>query len=132
MTIKYLSFICFVGRILLDPSTSSSSSSMTSSFLIQMLRWIKGFQELSSSYSSLLEGYSLNNECLIFSCSHLLFSYYELIFFLCKALAAFPFGTRTSLLMWVSNSFSSRMTETQYFHVWNLSFSPRFSSRWCN
>ena len=42
MTIEYLSFICFVGRLLLDPSTSSSSSFMKSSFLIQMIRWIRG------------------------------------------------------------------------------------------
>ena len=41
MTIEYLSFIRFVGR-LLDSSTSSSSSFMTSSFLIQMIRWIRG------------------------------------------------------------------------------------------
>ena len=42
MTIEYLSFIRFMGRLLLDPSTSSSSSFMTSSFLIQMIRWIIG------------------------------------------------------------------------------------------
>ena len=34
MTIEYLSFICFVGRIHLDHSASS--------FLIQMIRWIRG------------------------------------------------------------------------------------------
>ena len=42
MTIEYLSFIRFVARLLLDPSTSSPSSFMTSSFLIQMVRWIRG------------------------------------------------------------------------------------------
>ena len=42
MTIEYLSFIHFVGRLLLDSSTSSSSSFLTSSFLIQMIRWIRG------------------------------------------------------------------------------------------
>ena len=31
-----------MGRLLLDQSTSSSSSSMKSSFLIQMIRWIRG------------------------------------------------------------------------------------------
>ena len=37
MTIEYLSFIRFMGRLLLDPSASSSKSSfMASSFLIQM------------------------------------------------------------------------------------------------
>ena len=40
-------------------------------------------QELNSSYFSLLEGSSLDGESLIFSCSHLLFSYYESRFFLC-------------------------------------------------
>jgi len=42
MTIEYLSFVCFVGRLLLDHSASSSSSFMKSSFLIQMIRWIRG------------------------------------------------------------------------------------------
>ena len=42
MAIEYLCFVCFMGRILLDHSTSSSSSFMTSSFLIQMIRWIRG------------------------------------------------------------------------------------------
>ena len=42
MTIEYLSFIRLVGRLLLYPFTSSSSSFMTSSFLIQMIRWIRG------------------------------------------------------------------------------------------
>ena len=74
-----LIFICSVGRLLLDPSTSSYSSFMTSSFIIQMLR--------GSSCSSFLEGSSLNCERLIFSFSHLLFSYYESSFFLC---ALFP------------------------------------------
>ena len=42
MTIEYLSFVCFVDRFLLDHSASSFSSFMTSSFLIQMIRWIRG------------------------------------------------------------------------------------------
>ena len=67
-----LIFICFVGRFLLEPSASSSSSFIIASFLIQ---------ELSSSYSSLLEGSSLDGKSLIFSCSHLLFPSYESIFF---------------------------------------------------
>ena len=37
-----LIFICFMGRLLLDPSTSSSSSLIIALFLIQMLRWIRG------------------------------------------------------------------------------------------
>ena len=39
MTIEYLSFVLFVGRLLLDYSASSSSSFMKSSFLIQMIRF---------------------------------------------------------------------------------------------
>ena len=42
MAIEYLSFICFVGRLHLDHSALSSSSFMKSSFLIQMIRWIRG------------------------------------------------------------------------------------------
>ena len=38
-----LIFICFMGRLLLEPSTSSSSSFIIASFLIQMLGWIRGF-----------------------------------------------------------------------------------------
>ena len=41
MTIEYLSFICFMGRIHLDHSALSSSPFMKSSFLIQMIRWIR-------------------------------------------------------------------------------------------
>ena len=72
MTIEYLSFICFMGRLHLDHSALSSYSFMKSSFLIQMIRWIEVLQELSSSYSSSLEGSYLNGESLIFNCSHLL------------------------------------------------------------
>ena len=46
MTIEYLSFIRFVGRLLLDHSASSSSSFMKSSFLIQMIRWIRGLSRI--------------------------------------------------------------------------------------
>ena len=38
-----LIFICFVGRLLLEPSTSSSSSFIIASFLIQMLKMDKRF-----------------------------------------------------------------------------------------
>ena len=37
-----LIFIFFVGRLLLDPSASSSYSFLITSFLIQMLIWIRG------------------------------------------------------------------------------------------
>ena len=42
MAIEYLSFICFMGGLYLDHSYLSSSSFMKSSFLIQMIRWIRG------------------------------------------------------------------------------------------
>ena len=35
-------FICFVGRLLLEPWASSSYSFIIALFLIQMLRWIRG------------------------------------------------------------------------------------------
>ena len=44
-----LIFICFVGRLLLEPSTSSSTSFITTSFLIQILRWIRGSSRIESS-----------------------------------------------------------------------------------
>ena len=75
MTIEYLSFICFVGRLHLDHSALSS-------FLIQMIRWIRGSSELSSSYSSSLEGSSLNGDSLIFNfLPSFFFSSYETSFF---------------------------------------------------
>ena len=43
-----LIFICFMDRILLEPSSSSSYSFMTSSFLIQILRWIRGSSSVES------------------------------------------------------------------------------------
>ena len=71
-----------MGRLLLEPSTSSSSSFIIAPFLIQMLRWIRVFFNIwVLRISSSLEGYSLDHESLIFSFSHLLFSYYESIFF---------------------------------------------------
>ena len=51
-------------------------------------------------------------------------------FFLCKALASSPSRTGTFPLMQVSNSFSLRTSEIQYFHAWKLSASPNLSSRW--
>ena len=46
MTIEYLYFIHFMGRLLLESSASSSSLFIISSFLIQMLRWIRGSSRL--------------------------------------------------------------------------------------
>ena len=42
MTIEYLCFIYFMGRLHLDPSALSSSPFMKSSFVIQMIIWIRG------------------------------------------------------------------------------------------
>ena len=39
---RTLIFVCLVGRFLLEPLASSSSAFTTTSFLIQMLRWIRG------------------------------------------------------------------------------------------
>ena len=74
-----LIIICFMGRVLL--LASSSSSFITTTFLIQMLRWIRGSSIIEFFIFLIAEGSSLNHESLIFSCSHLLFSYYELRFF---------------------------------------------------
>ena len=82
-----LIFIFFVGRLLLEPSAWSSSSFITTLFLIQMIRWIRGSSRIESFIFLIVEGSSLNHESLIFSCSHLLFSYYELSILLC---ALFP------------------------------------------
>ena len=70
-----LIFICFVGRLLL--SSSSSSSFISASFLIQMLKMDKRLFKnwvlcIHHRLRDILWG-----ESLIFSCSHFLFSYYE-------------------------------------------------------
>ena len=80
-----LIFICFMGRLLLKPSASSSSSFMKSSFIIQMIRWIRGSSRIE--FFIFLVAWGNFCESLIFSCSHLLFSCYESSFFLC---ALFP------------------------------------------
>ena len=51
--------------------------------LIIMIRWIKGSSRVDSFIFLMLKGSSLDGESLIFSCSHLLFFYYESSFFLC-------------------------------------------------
>ena len=74
-----LIFISFVGRFLLEPSASSFSSFIIESFLMQMLRWIRGSSRVD--FFILLIAWGILFESLIFSCSHLLFSYYESSFF---------------------------------------------------
>ena len=84
MTIEYLSlFVSWVDSFLSLP-LHHLLYSWHHHFLS---KWIRGSSELSPSYSSSLEGYSLNCESLIFSFFHFLFYYYESIFFLC---ALFP------------------------------------------
>ena len=78
-----LIFICFMGRILIEPSASSSSSFITSSFLIQMLTWIRGSSRIEFFIFLIPWGIFFDREHLIFSFSHLLFSYYESSFILC-------------------------------------------------
>ena len=78
MTIEYLSFVCFVGRLLLDHSASSSSSSMKSSFLIQTIRWIRGFSRIEFFIFLI----ALNGESLILNfLPYFFFSSYETSFF---------------------------------------------------
>ena len=78
MTIEYLSlFVSWVESFL----SLRLHHLLHSSFLIQKLRWIRGSSRVDSLYSSSLEGSPLDGESFIFSCSHLLFSYYELSFF---------------------------------------------------
>ena len=74
-----LIFIRYVGRFLLKPFASSSSSLMTSSFLIQMLRWIRGSSWIESFIFLIAWGIFVRSATApIFS-----FSYYESSFFLC-------------------------------------------------
>ena len=77
-----LVFVYFVGRLLLS---SSSSSFITTSFLIQMRRWIRGSSRIESfifliAWGIFFEWWELDLQLL-------LFSYYESNFFLC---ALFP------------------------------------------
>ena len=96
MTIEYLSFVCFVGRLLLDHSDSSSSSSMKSSFLIQMIRWIRG----SSRIEFFIFLITLNGESLIFNLlpSFFFSSYETSFFFFPESIESnyFLFGTHSS------------------------------------
>ena len=74
-----LIFICFVGRLLLEPSASSSSSFMAASFLIEMIRTIRS--SLRVEFFIFLIAWGIFFESLIFICFHLLFSSYESSFF---------------------------------------------------
>ena len=71
-------FICFVD-ILLNPSTSSSSSFMVASFLIQMTRRIRSSSRVE--FFIFLIAWGIFFESLIFICSHLIFSSYDSSFF---------------------------------------------------
>ena len=108
---QILIFICLVGR-LLEPSTSSSFSFTTASFIIQMLRWIEGSSRIEFFIFLIDWGISFNRERLIFSCSHLLFSYYDSSFFLCALFLEsvegnqLPFGTHSSN-EWISWSWEA-------------------------
>ena len=75
MTIEYLSFICFVGRLHLDHSTLSS-------FIIQMIRWIRGSSRIEFFIFLIAWGSSFNGDSLIFNLlPSFFFSSYETSFF---------------------------------------------------
>ena len=87
-----LIFICFMGRLLLEPSASSSSSFIIAVFLIQLIRWIRGssrfeFFILLVAWGIFFEWWELD------SCSPL-FSYHESsLLFLC---VLFPESTESN------------------------------------
>ena len=86
MAIEYLSFICFVGRLHLDHSALSSSSFMKSSFLIQMIRWIRGSSRIEFfifliAWGIFFEWWELDLQ-LLPSSSSLLMSRFESNYFL--------------------------------------------------
>ena len=68
-----LIFICFVGRLALEPSASSSSSFMIASFIIQMLRRIRGSSRVEFFIFLIAWGIFFGWKSLIFKCFHLLF-----------------------------------------------------------
>ena len=86
-----LIFICFMGRLLLEPSASSSSSFIISYPNDKMDKSL--FKIWVLRIPHLLEGFSLDGESLIFSFSHILFSYYESSFILC---VLFPESTESN------------------------------------
>ena len=99
-----LIFIFFMGKLLLDPSASSSSSFITTSFLIQMLRWIRGYSRIESfifiiTWGIFFESWELDLELL-------LFSYYESRFFLCSLFLDFTEGNHFLLahIPWMNES----------------------------
>ena len=72
-----LIYIYFVGRLLLEPSTSSSSSFLIALFLIQMLGWIRGSSRVESFVFLIVWGiffgwWELDGESLILPSSFLL------------------------------------------------------------
>ena len=74
MVIEYLSFICFMGRLLLDHSASSSSSFMKWSFLSQMIRWIRGSSRIDffiflAAWGIIFEWWDLDDQLLPYSSS---------------------------------------------------------------
>ena len=81
MTIEYLSlFVSWVDSFL----SLQLHHLHHSSFIIQMLIWIRVSSRVESFVFLIVWGCSSDGEILIFSCSHLLFSYYESsFFFLC-------------------------------------------------
>ena len=77
-----LIFICFVGRLLLDPLASSSSSFIIASFLIQKAKVDKKFfKSWVLHIPHWLRDLLLDGDILMFNCTPLLFSSYDSSFF---------------------------------------------------
>ena len=77
-----LIFICFKGRLLLEPSAASSSSFIIASFLIQNLRWIRSSSRFEFFIFLIAWGIFFGWKSLIFNCSHLLFLSFLLLWVL--------------------------------------------------
>ena len=119
-----LIFICFVGRLLLESSASSSSSFMTSSFLIQMLKMDK---RLFKNWVLHIP-HHLRDLLWIMRAWYLvapISSYYESSFFLCvlflesaKSNHFLQFEVSVLVLELSDLGF---VTETLIFKTWNIS-----------
>ena len=119
-----LIFICFMGRLLLEPSASSPSSFMVASFLIQMLRWIRGSSRVEIFI--FLIAWGIFFERLIFICFHLLFSSYESSFFFFLESAE----SNHFLLAHIPQMNESHDTGRPFKVLITISYSSSISSSW--
>ena len=123
MTIEYSSFVCFVGRILLDHSPSSSSSFMKSSFLIEMIRWIRGSSRIEFfifliAWGIFFEWWELDLQ-LLPSSSSLLMSQaernYFLLAYIIRMNESHDFGRPFKVAITTSSFFTSSFTSSICF-----------------